>query len=244
MLSSLVYGINAVISSAEAGRVRRIYISNTFTNQRIIETLKKLKVEIQFVSKEKIVSLVGRNAVSQGIVAEVKPYELFPFENFIKQSQLSDESIVLILDGIEDPHNFGAILRVCDAFSVDCVIFKNSNQVGLTETVAKVSTGAINYVKCISVSNLSNAIAKLKDVGYRVYASDGDAKETTYDVNFAKKSAIIIGSEGFGISRLVKENSDVIIKIPMYGHVNSLNASNAAAVLLYETKKHLEKNGS
>ncbi|MEG2269901.1 MAG: 23S rRNA (guanosine(2251)-2'-O)-methyltransferase RlmB [Bacilli bacterium] len=239
MLTSLIYGINTVLSAVESKRAIKVFISKSFSNERIIEKLRCSGVTLEFVEKEIIFSLVGKSVVSQGIVAEVKEYTTFSLEELITSLQKKEKSIILMLDGIEDPHNFGAILRVCDAFDVDAVIYKKNNQVGITETVAKVSTGAINYVKMVSVVNLSNTIKTLKELGFWIYASDGGAKDTCYSTSFANKTVLILGSEGFGVSRLVKENSDHIIKIPMYGHVNSLNASTAAAILLSEIKRQL-----
>ena len=117
---------------------------------------------------------------------------------------------------------------------------RKNNQVGLTPTVAKVSTGAINFVNCVEVTNLSQTISKLKEYGYWVYASDMNAKHNYFDIKYPSKTVLIIGSEGFGISRLVKENSDELIKIPMSGHVDSLNASNACAIIVSEVYRQLK----
>ena len=117
---------------------------------------------------------------------------------------------------------------------------KKNNQVGLTPTVAKVSTGAINFVNCVEVTNLSQTISKLKEYGYWVYASDMNARHNYFDIKYPSKTVLIIGSEGFGISRLVKENSDELIKIPMSGHVDSLNASNACAIIVSEVYRQLK----
>jgi 23S rRNA (guanosine2251-2'-O)-methyltransferase len=140
----------------------------------------------------------------------------------------------LILDGIEDPQNFGAILRSVDAFGVDGVIIKKRNEVPLNATVAKVSTGAINWVKVAMVSNLSQAIQTLKDHGYWIVASDGSGKQDYDTVDYKSPIGLVVGSEGFGIAPLVLKNSDFIVKIPMTGHVNSLNASVASAILISE----------
>ena len=139
---------------------------------------------------------------------------------------------IVILDGIEDPANLGAILRSCDAFGVDGVIIKNTGGVSLNSTVAKVSTGAVMYVPVCGVANLSQAISELKDSRYWIIASDGSATKDYDEVDYKGPVALVVGSEGFGISRLVLQNSDLVVKIPMVGHVNSLNASVATGILL------------
>ena len=137
-----------------------------------------------------------------------------------------------MLDGIEDPHNLGAILRSADAFGVDGVIIKSRGGVGLNGTVAKVSTGAISYVKVAEVNNLTKAALKLKDAGYWIVESDGSASLSYDEVDYHCPICLVVGSEGFGISRLLLSKADFVVKIPMKGHVNSLNASVATGILL------------
>ena len=139
-----------------------------------------------------------------------------------------------MLDCIADPHNLVAILRTCDALGVDGVIIKKRGEAPLNATVSKVSTGAINWVKVAEVTNLNQAIETLKKKGYWIVASDGEAKMNYDEVDYKSPICLIVGSEGFGISKLVLKNSDFIVKIPMFGHVNSLNASVSAAILASE----------
>ena len=145
--------------------------------------------------------------------------------------------MLLILDGIEDPHNFGAILRSADIFKVSAVIISKHNQIPLNSTVAKTSAGAINYVPVCLVNNLNQAIDKLKAEGYWVVSSDGNADTYYTDLKYDFKTALVMGSEGFGGSKLGLKNSDYSIKIPMHGKVNSLNASVAAGILLANIRK-------
>jgi len=150
----------------------------------------------------------------------------------ITMGKSKENPLLVMLDGIEDPVNLGAILRSCDAFGVDGVIIRNTGNVTLNSTVAKVSTGAVAYVPVCGVPNLSQAISELKDSGYWVVSSDGSAKQDYDEVDYRGPIVLVVGSEGFGISRLVLQRSDFIVKIPMVGHVNSLNASVATGVLL------------
>ncbi len=153
-------------------------------------------------------------------------------------SSLPEEAgaLVLILDGITDPHNLGAILRSADQFGVSLVIIPERRSVQANETVVKVSSGAAQYVPISVVTNLSRAIATLKDNGFWIYGADM-AGESSYTIDFARRTAIVMGSEGDGISQLVRKNCDHIVSIPMRGHIDSLNVSVAAGILLYEFRR-------
>lgn len=168
----------------------------------------------------------------QGVVLEVKPFEYSDLTSIINISKKKEHPLVLILDEIEDPHNFGAIIRSADAFGVDGIVIKKQNQVPVTMTVSKVSTGAIEFVRIAQVANLSVAIEKLKENGYWIYSADGSGNDDYQNIKYDGPVALVVGSEGRGISRLVLKNSDFIIKIPMSGHVNSLNVSVATGILL------------
>lgn len=233
-MGKYIYGINPTLHSIDANNAVHVYISDTFSNAAVLKVIKDSKVPYSIVRKEKILSLFKGVKNTQGIACEVKGFTTYDLNTVLKESKSLQNSIILMLDSIEDPHNLGAILRIADAFSITAVVYKKNNQVGLNEIVAKVSTGAINYVKCCEVTNLNNAIKTLKDNGYWIYAADGSGDIDYYGHDYAAKSCLIIGSEGFGISDLTLKNSDFIIKIPMSGHVNSLNASNATAIILSE----------
>lgn len=228
---NLVYGRNTSLNSLSRNQAVKAYVQKGFSDGRILSLIKEKKVPCEHVDIDKLNSLTN-NGNHQGVVLEVKPFEYASVDSIIKDCKEKKNPLVLILDEIEDPHNFGAILRSCDAFSVDGVIIKTRNQVPLNMTVAKVSTGAIDYVKVAQASNLSNVIKNLKDNGFWIYASDGSAKDDYQKIKYDGPVALIVGSEGRGISRLVLENSDFIIKIPMTGHVNSLNVSVATGILL------------
>lgn len=162
----------------------------------------------------------------QGIIVVVDDYEYSPYE------EMMNDNIVVMLDHLEDPHNFGAIIRTCEAAGIKSIIIPKDRSVSVTSTVMKTSAGALEHVKVAIVNNLVNIINEFKDNGYFVYAADMDGRNYK-DVNYADKVLLVIGSEGNGIGRLVKKNCDQIVAIPQYGKVNSLNASVAAAILIY-----------
>jgi len=230
-MSLLIYGRNSVCHSIESSRAIKLYIAKGFNDNKLLSLAKSFKVPTIIVDNNKLVSLVNSNN-TQGVVCEIKDYEYYSLDKLIDDGKKVKNPIIVMLDGIEDPHNLGAILRIVDAFNALGVIIKKNNQVHLNATVSKVSTGAINFVKVVDVSNLNNAIKKLKDNGYWIISTDGEGDKSYTEVDTNCPIVLIIGSEGYGISRLVKENSDYIVKIPMYGHVNSLNASNALSVVL------------
>ena len=216
----LVYGKNVAKEYLKTNKVRKVFLSNSFKDQEILSMINN-SVEIEYLDKKR---LSKYPKVNQGIILDVIDFEY---------SQLdTNASFLVMLDHIEDPHNFGAIIRSSEAAKVDGIIIPKDRSVVVNETVIKTSTGAISRVKIVQVANLVNAINKLKDNGYFVYAAEAGGEDYR-TVDYADKVVLVIGSEGFGVSRLVKENSDVIISIPMKGEVNSLNASVAAAILIY-----------
>lgn len=230
-MSSLIYGRNSVIAALKSSRVKKAYVQPNFADDRILSLINRNHIKLLKMSADELTRLVRTNN-HQGVVAEVEEYRYYTLVDLINEGKKVKNPIVIMLDGIEDPHNLGAILRIADAFNAVGVIIKKNSQVPLNATVDKVSTGAINYVKVAEVSNLSNAILKLKEAGYWIVATDGDAKQSYSSIKYDMPVVVIIGSEGKGISKLVKENSDFLVKIPMFGHVNSLNASNALSVII------------
>ena len=173
------------------------------------------------------------------MAALVAPYEYANFDEFYKTKEKDRYSTVIILDGLEDPHNLGSILRTADASGVDAVIIPKDDQL-LTQTVAKASTGAIQHVPVIRVTNLSKTIDELKDSGFWIAGTEASNATDYRDLQADMSLGIVIGSEGQGMSRLVSDKCDFHIKIPMVGHVNSLNASVAASLMMYEVyrKRH------
>lgn len=214
----LVYGRN-VIKELDKKKIRKIYVSS----KELIPYLKEEKLKFDIVPKQKLDSMVKGN--HQGIVIDIYDYEYYTMDDI-------DSDFVVILDHLEDPHNFGAIIRTCECAGITNIIIPKDRSVTVNDTVVKVSVGAIEYVKIIMVSNLVNAINKLKDMNYFIYTADMDGINYKRE-NFNGKKALIIGNEGSGVSRLVKNASDVVLSIPMKGKINSLNASASAAILIY-----------
>lgn len=229
--ANYIFGRLPVINALESGKALKAYLQKGFSDERIISLCNNNKIQVMYVEADKLSNL-SRNGNHQGVVLEVKPFEYSDLASIINVAKKKENPLIVILDEIEDPHNFGAILRSCDAFGVDGILIKSRNQVLVTSTVAKVSTGAIEYLRIAQVSNLSAAISKLKENGFWIYAADGSGKDDYQKLDYKGPVALIVGSEGRGISRLVLDNSDFIIKIPMFGHVNSLNVSVATGILL------------
>ena len=234
--TNFIYGKNPVIEAINAKKAIRVFLVSNFNDQKILNLINNNKVPVSMVSPNEM-NKMSNNGVHQGVAAELKPYQTVSLEEIILKAKKKDKKIIVILDGIEDPHNLGAILRSADVFEVSGIILPKHNSVSLNATVAKTSAGAINYVPVAVVNNLNQAISKLKEEGYWVVATDGSAEISYSSIKYDFPVVVVIGSEGKGVSPLVLKNSDYIVKIPQFGHVNSLNASVAAGILLAEVHK-------
>lgn len=222
----IVFGKNVAIEIIDNNiEIKRAILAKNFSDNKIIDYLKENNIQIEYIDKFQMDRKYKGN--HQGIVLEIPDYKYYSLENAY------NSSFVVILDHLEDPHNFGAIIRTCEAAGVDYIIIPKNRSVEINSTVMKVSAGALNNMKIIEVNNLSAAIDKLKDNGFWIYATDMDGENYT-DITYDNRVALIIGNEGKGISRLVREKSDFIISIPMVGKINSLNASVASAIVVYE----------
>lgn len=222
----IVFGKNVAEEILESKQnINKVYLSNNFNDNKIIDKLKENNVKIEYIDKNIMDKKYKGN--HQGIVLDIPDYKY----HSIEEAYTSD--FVVILDHLEDPHNLGAIIRTCEAAGVDFIIIPKNRSVEINSTVMKVSAGALNNIKIIEVNNIVNAFNKLKDNGFWIYSTDMDGQCYT-DVKYDSKTALVIGNEGSGISRIVRENSDFIISIPMKGKINSLNASVAAAIAIYE----------
>ena len=226
-----IYGRLPALNCLHVSKVKNVFLQHNFSDSNLLSAIAEKNLMPKYVDLETL-NKMSHNGNHQGIIVETYPHEYSSFDEILKSVKDKEQPLILILDEIEDPHNFGAILRSADAFGVDGVIVKSKNQVPLNSTVAKVSTGAIEYVKVAQVSNLNNVIRALKDNGFWIYAADGSGKDDYQKVDYSGPVALIVGSEGRGISQLVMKNSDFIIKIPMIGHVNSLNVSVSTGILL------------
>lgn len=227
---NLIYGRNPVKEALKFGNVVSIVISTSFHEGDVLKLVSESSLPVRKVTNNELDSLC--KGVHQGIAAYVKSYGYHSLEEIIAKSKKVDHPIIVMLDGINDPHNFGAILRCCDIFNVSGVVIAKHNQVPLNATVAKTSAGAINYVPVALASNLNNAIRTLKDAGFWIVSSAGEAEINYQNIKYDFPTVLVVGNEGDGVSSLVKKNSDYIVKIPMYGQVNSLNASVATGILL------------
>lgn len=228
--NNLIFGRNPVKEALRAKRVVSIFISESFSDKEILDLIKENNLPVKRISNAELDKKC--NGVHQGVMATIKPYEYLDLNEIIRRSKAKEVPIIVLLDGINDPHNFGAILRSSDVFDVTGVIVGKHNQVPLNATVAKTSAGAINFVPVAVVNNLNQAISKLKENGFWIVSTDGAATMSYADLKYDFPVCLVIGSEGLGVSKLIIKNSDYLVKIPQSGHVNSLNASVAAGILL------------
>ncbi len=229
-----IYGKNTVRELLTGPRqVYEVMIQNQSKNDDIVKLCRKNNIKMRMTDKNGFIKLVG-NVNHQGVMALIDGYDYTPLEDIVRNIPEGKQPLLLMLDGMEDPHNLGAIIRTCDAIGVDGVIIGKKHSVGLNATVAKVSTGAIDHVPVAQVTNLSRTLDSLKKEGFWVVGCELDNSTDYRAVDYNMPLVLVIGSEGFGISRLVKEHCDMNVILPMVGHVNSLNASVATAVLLYQ----------
>ncbi|WP_279160578.1 23S rRNA (guanosine(2251)-2'-O)-methyltransferase RlmB [Thomasclavelia cocleata] len=233
-MKQYIYGKNTILEALRGEKnVYTVYIQNNLKDNKIIELCKRKKVHFELVDKSEFIKKLG-NVKHQGVMAEVKEYRYYSIDEILNSIPEGKTPLLLMLDGLEDPHNLGAILRTCDALGVDGVIIGKNRSVGLNGTVAKVSTGAIDYVKVAQVTNLTRTLEDLKKRSFWIVGCDLDQSQDYRQVDYNLPLVIVIGSEGFGISRLVKKSCDFNVVLPMVGHVTSLNASVATAVILYQ----------
>ena len=239
----LIYGKNPVLEAIKSDTtINKIYAqtSNKEIDSVIKEALKR-KIIVVNTDKQKLDKMIdGKN--SQGIIASVTDFEYSEIEDIINYAKSRNEDpFVLILDKIEDPHNLGAIIRSAECMGVHGIIIQKRNACLVTDTVEKVAAGACSYVKVARVTNITESIKKLKEYGLWIYGLDMAGVSNIYDTKLEGSIGIVVGNEGEGISRLVKENCDVLMKIPMTGKINSLNASVSAAISIYEVLRQKNK---
>lgn len=242
MENSFIYGKNAIIEALEANKreFNKILILNTSRADEKIEKIKQLAKSLgiifQFVSKEKLNQIAG-DARHQGVIAQIAPIKYVDLDDFI-DSHSDDLTSVVILDGVEDSHNLGAIIRSCVCAGIKGIIIPSRRGVLINSTVEKTSAGAVNHISIIKVNSVVNAVQRLKEKNYWVIASDHHAKDNYYDIDYTNMNfALIMGAEHAGISKSLLKLSDFIVKIPMLTNFNSLNVSNATAIILFESVK-------
>ncbi|KXT75946.1 23S rRNA (guanosine(2251)-2'-O)-methyltransferase RlmB [Streptococcus sp. DD12] len=235
----LVYGVHAVTEALKEKRGNKLYIQDDLHGRKI-DSLKDLaaqeKVSISWTPKKKLTEMAA-GGVHQGVVLRVAAFAYADLQELLDKAGQEENPLLLVLDGLTDPHNLGSILRTADATGVTGVIIPKHRSVGVTPIVAKTSTGAISHVPIARVTNLSQAVDQLKADGFWVFGTDMSGTPA-HQWNTSGKLALIIGNEGKGISPNLKKQVDEMVTIPMVGHVQSLNASVAAAVLMYEVLRN------
>lgn len=232
-MEQYIYGKNAIKHRIEnEADIEEIMLQEGFKDERLMELIKD-KYPTRYV-RSSYLDKLSNKGVHQGIIAKIKTYKTVGIEELLDNIKVIENPLLVMLDGIQDPHNLGAILRTCDAIGVNGVIVPKHRSAPLNSTVAKVSTGAIEFVLVSEVTNLTSTLKKLKEKGFWVVGAEADNSQDYRDLDYKMPIVLVIGSEGKGISRLVLEQCDYKIHLPMLGHVNSLNASVATAILLYQ----------
>ena len=225
-----IYGKNVCKEKILSGdKINKAYISNKFNDKEIINLVKDRKIKYSFVDNKILDNKI--KGLHQGIILdidEIKTYDFDEIKNIKKEKPL-----IVMLDHLEDPHNFGAIIRTSEALGVDAIIIPNDRNVNITSTVVKTSVGAIENIKIVRVINLVTTIKKLKDLGYWIVGTDMNGEDYT-KIDYNMPVCLVIGNEGKGMSKIVRDNCDYIAMIKMTGKVNSLNASVSCGILLSE----------
>ena len=234
----LVYGRNVakeILNSSK--KVKKVYLQEKFTDDEIISKLSF--TQVKYVTKHDLDKLT--NGAHQGIALEIEDYRYFSDKDVLNDSK--GNLFIVILDHLEDPHNFGAIIRTCEAAGVDYIVIPKDRSVRVNSTVMKVSAGTVNMVKIVEVTNINNFINKIKGKNTWVVGTSLQASNNYTDVDYNGNIALVIGNEGKGISKIVENNCDYLVKIPMIGKTNSLNASVASGIMIYEVLRQRSQNG-
>jgi len=234
----LIYGINAVTEALRAGRVVSMRAGRRRDQrlQQLLTLAEQQSVPVRRVPDEELDRESGGSS-HQGVIAEVSDRKLYELHDLIADAQATPPALVVVLDGIEDPHNFGAILRTCDAVGAHGVVRQTRHSAPLTGATSKASAGAVAHVKIADVVNVARAVEELKEAGIWTVGLAGDAPQTYDKMDFSLPTALVLGAEGSGLRRLVRERCDLLAAIPMKGHIDSLNVSVAAGVVLFEARR-------
>ncbi len=232
----LVYGRNVAFEFlGKNEKVRKVYLQIGFHDEKLKILIEKFKIPVLYRSKKELDQLA--NGVHQGIILDVEDFSYTDYHQFID----NENSFVVILDHLEDPHNLGAIIRTSEAAGVDGIIIPKDRGVTVNATVIKTSTGAIDNIPISLVTNLNQTIQDLKKNGFWIIGTNMEDSTDYRNLDYSGKIALVIGNEGNGLSRMVRESCDFIARIPMYGKVNSLNASVAAGIMIYEVVRQKRK---
>lgn len=226
-----VYGRNVVKELIDNNRkIKKAYLSNNLKDDKVSTDLKRMNVSISYLSNNELDRMEKGN--HQGVIVEIDDFKYLSESEML--NSMPSLPFIVILDHLEDPHNFGAIIRTCEAANVDFIIIPKNRSVSVNSTVMKTSVGALDNVKIVEVTNLNVTIDKLKKKGLWIVGTDMEDSVLYDSIDYNCPIALVIGSEGFGMSSLVRKNCDFIARIPMYGKINSLNASVAAGIMIYE----------
>ncbi|WP_373899556.1 23S rRNA (guanosine(2251)-2'-O)-methyltransferase RlmB [Haloimpatiens sp. FM7315] len=235
-------GRNAVIEALKSGSTTIEYLliskgEKSGSINTLIKLAKDKNIVIKEVDKRKLDSM-SETGSHQGVMAIVTPFEYCDVKDILNSAKEKNEKpFIILLDEIEDPHNFGSIIRTAEVCGVHGIIIPKRRNVGVTPTVYKSSAGAVEHVKIAKVTNINKAIDELKDNGVWIYGADMHGKDYCFQADLSGSVALVIGSEGKGISKLTKSKCDLLVKIPMTGKINSLNASVAGGIIMYEILK-------
>jgi 23S rRNA (guanosine2251-2'-O)-methyltransferase len=231
-----LHGRNVIREVLKAG-TRKIYeiyaLKGIEDADDIIKEAKKAGINVIFAEKRLLFEKTGTDK-HQGMTANVEGNKSWTLDEFLERHAADEKISVCVLDEIEDPHNLGAIIRSCEVFGVCGIILSSNRAAPVNDTVFKTASGALEYVEVVKVSNINQALAKLKEAGYWAYGFDLSAEKYLDETDFDRKSALVFGNEGRGLKQLVKKNCDFLVKIRQKGKIESLNVSNAAAVAFYQ----------
>ncbi len=219
----IVYGMN-VLKSIEPKKIKKV----TTSRNEVIDYCKSNKIKYEYQDNHFLNKVTKEN--HQGVIIDIYDYDYYDISSI-------EGDFVLILDHLEDPHNFGAIIRTCECAGVNYIIIPKNRSVSVNSTVYKTSAGALSKVKIVEVTNLNNTISKLKSLGYWIYGADMNGKDYK-TIDFSGKTCLVIGNEEHRLKKLVSDSCDEIVSIPMKGKLNSLNASVAAGILIFEIMKY------
>ena len=235
-MAETIIGRNAVLEALKGNReIEKITLAKGAEGsvKQIVAKARDRHIPIYYSDKARM-DKAASGGVHQGVIAVVSDYKYCTVDDILaRAAQRGEDPFIIILDGLEDPHNLGAIMRTAECAGVHGIVIPKRRSVSVTETVAKTSAGAVEYMLCAKVTNIANEIEKLKEKGVWIGACDM-GPDLYYRQDLKGPIAIVIGAEGAGISRLVKEKCDFVVSIPMKGNITSLNASNAASILMYE----------
>ena len=231
-MKDYIFGKQPCISALQGDRkVSKVLIANTSKNNEVVALCKKSNVKYDFVPHEELDKITNHKN-HQGVVCYVSEFQYTELDDLLYKLRDKKEPLLLILDGVEDPVNFGSLIRTCSCFNVDGIIIAKDRQVQVTPTVTKISTGALEFVPIVRVTNINTTIERLKKERFWIVATDGKGDKYHDEINYSGPIALIVGSEGRGISKLTLKNSDFVIKIPISGPITSLNASIAGAIVI------------